>query len=138
MKDEIFREPLEEDNSFCAYIWNENDFFQMQWVYSIEWLKDSGPKIWIFSYSCWQRLTPEVQFEKVESLPGEIPMSESILRGLTEHAGREIYRRSEVVGSLKLVPQNFFGRVEEAAKKGFSLKLLREMSQREASSTKMT
>lgn len=59
-------------------------------------------------------------------------VSESILCGLAQHAAEEIYRRSRVVGSLKRVPQDFRDRAQEAAEKGYSLKLLREMSQREA------
>ena len=132
MKDEIFREPLEGDNSLYVYIWNEHSLFQMQWAYSIEWSKDGGPKIWVTSYRCWQRQTPDAQFEKVDDVPFDIPMSEWILYRLAEHAARELYRRSVVLGSLKPVPQDFLGRAEEAAAKGYNLKLLREMSQREA------
>jgi hypothetical protein len=36
---------------------------------------------------------------------------------------------------MKTVPQNFLGRAQEAAEKGYDLKLLREMSQREAAAT---
>jgi hypothetical protein len=62
-------------------------------------------------------------------------MSASILYRLAEHAGKELYHRSRVVGSLKSVPQNFFERAGEASEKGYSLKLLREMSQTEAGFT---
>jgi len=132
MKDKVYRKPLEGDSSLYVYIWNEHDLVQMQWVYSIEWSTEGGPKIWITSYSCWQRQDPSAQFEKVDAIPFDIPMSEGLLYRLAEHAGKELYRRSVVVGSLKPVPQNFLDRAQEAAEKGYDLKLLREMSQREA------
>jgi len=132
MKDKVYRKPLEGDRSLYVYIWNEHDLVQMQWVYSIEWSTEGGPKIWITSYSCWQRQDPSAQFEKVDAIPFDIPMSEGLLYRLAEHAGKELYRRSVVVGSLKPVPQNFLDRAQEAAEKGYDLKLLREMSQREA------
>jgi hypothetical protein len=136
MKDEIYREPLaKSDNPIFVYIWNEHSLVQMQWVYSIEWLKDGGPTIWIMSYCCWQRQTPSAQFEKVDDVPFDVPVSDWLLYRLAEHAGMELFRRSVIVGSLKNVPQNFFGRAEEAAAKGYNLKLLREMSQREAAET---
>jgi hypothetical protein len=62
-------------------------------------------------------------------------MSEGLLYRLAEHAGKELLRRSVVVGSLKTVPPNFLERAVEAAEKGYDLKLLREMSQREAPAT---
>jgi len=37
---------------------------------------------------------------------------------------------------MKPVPQNFLARAKEAAKKGYDLKLLREMSQKETSAMK--
>ena len=132
MKDEVYRKPLEGDSSLYVYTWNEHELVQMQWAYSIEWSRDSGPKIWITSYSCWQRQDPSAQFEKVDSVPFDIPMSDGLLYRLAEHAGKELYRRAIVVGSMKPVPQNFLGRAEEAAAKGYDIKLLREMSQREA------
>jgi hypothetical protein len=136
MKDEIFREPLESLGPLCVYTWNEHKLFQMQWVYSIEWLEGAKlPKLWIMSYTCWQRQTPDAPFEEVDQVPFDVPMSESILYRLAEHAGKELYRRSLIVGSLRSVPQNFLARAEEAAEKGYSLELLREMSQREASAT---
>jgi hypothetical protein len=136
MKDEIYREPLVKgDNPIYVYIWNEHSLVQMQWVYTIEWSKDGGPRIWILSYICWQRQTPSDQFEKVDDVPIDIPVSDWLLSRLAEHAGKELFRRSVVVGSLKTVPQNFLGRAQEAAEKGYDLKLLREMSQREAAAT---
>jgi hypothetical protein len=60
-------------------------------------------------------------------------MTEEILYRLAQHAGKELYSRSVVVGSLKPVPPNFLARAEEAAEKSYDQKLLREMSQREAS-----
>ncbi|MGO9242865.1 MAG: hypothetical protein ACLQBJ_18845 [Bryobacteraceae bacterium] len=128
----VFREPLEHNSPHCTYVWNLSDLFQMQWAYSIEWPEQGGPRIWVYGYSCWQRPTPGARFEIVENLPFDIPISETILCGLAQHAGEEIYRRSLVVGSLKRVPQNFRDRAEEAAGKAYDLKLLREMSQREA------
>jgi len=132
MKDVIFRKPLERNTGPCVYTWNASDHFQMQWDYSIEWSENTGPKIWIHGYRCWQRPSAAAQFEQVDNLPFDIPTSKSILCGLAQHAGEEIYRRSVVVGPLKLVPENFRERAQEAASKGSSLKLLREMSQREA------
>src|SRR5437016_1525349 len=132
MKDEIYRKPLEADSSIYIYIWNEHDLVQMQWVYSVEWSSEGGPTIWITSYSCWQSRATSAEFEKVDSVPFDIPMSEGLLYRLAEHAGKELYRRAIVVGSMKPVPQNFLGRAEEAAAKGYDIKLLREMSQREA------
>jgi hypothetical protein len=73
--------------------------------------------------------------EEVECLPFDIPMSEGLLHRLAEHAAKELYRRALVVGSLKTVPHNFLDRAQEAASKGYDLRLLREMSQREASAT---
>jgi len=58
-------------------------------------------------------------------------MSDSILQRLAEHAGKELYRRAQVVGTIKSVPQNSFERAGEAAEKGYSLKSLRKMSQKE-------
>jgi hypothetical protein len=75
------------------------------------------------------------EFERVEDLPFDIPMSEGLLYRLAEHAGKELYSRALVVGSMKTVPRNFLGRAQEAAKKGYDLKLLREMSQKEAAAT---
>jgi hypothetical protein len=122
MKDEIFREPLESLGPLCVYTRNEHSLFQMQWVYSIEWAEGGKfPKIWIISYTCWQRKTSDAQFEQVDNVPFDIPMSEGLLNQLAEHAGKELYRRSVVVGSLKSVPQNFLDRAEEAAEKGYNL-----------------
>ena len=134
MKAETYREPLEKgDNPIFVYNWHEHSLVQMQWTYSVEWLEGSGPKIWILSYCCWQRQTPADQFQKVDDIPLEIPMSNWLLYQLAQHAGKELFRRSVIVGALKDVPQNFLGRAEEAAAKGYNLKMLREMSQREAS-----
>jgi hypothetical protein len=132
MKDEIYSEPLESGSQLHVYVWNEHDLVQMQWVYCVEWSNDGPPKIWITSYTCFQRRTLSAKFERVEDLPFDIPMSEELLYRLAEHAGKELYSRAVVVGSMKTVPQNFLGRAQEAAKKGYDLKLLREMSQREA------
>ena len=130
MKDEIFREPIETVGRFFIYDWTEHSLFRMRWLYLIDWPDDrESPRIWITSYTCWQRSTPDSSFEEVEQLPFDVPMSPSILHRLAEHAGKELYRRSLIVGSMKSVPQNFFERAAEAAEKGFNLKLLREMSQ---------
>ena len=136
MKDEIFRHPLENLGPLCVYTWNEHSLFQMQWTYAVEWAElGKHPKIWIMSYRCWQRKNTDAPFEEVDQVPFDVPMSDSILYRLAEYAGEELYRRSLVVGSAKSVPENFLGRAELAAQKGYDLKLRREMSQREASST---
>jgi hypothetical protein len=133
MKDETFREPLKTVGRFFVYDWNEHNLFRMQWLYLIDWPEDGGaPRIWITSYTCWQRQTPDAPFEEIDQIPFDVPMSTSILQRLAEHAGEELYRRSLVVGSLKSVPENFFERAGEAAEKGYSLKSLREISQVEA------
>jgi hypothetical protein len=131
MKDDIYRKPLQGDNGLYVYVWNEHDLVQLQWNYSIEWSQGGGPRIWISSYTCWQRQTPSAPFHEVENLPFDIPMSEGLLSRLAEHAGKELYRRSVVVGSLRHVPQNFLSRAQEAATKGYNLKSLRELSQKE-------
>jgi hypothetical protein len=135
MKDEIYRKPFQGDNGLYVYVWNGHDLVQMQWAYSIEWSQGGGPRIWISSYTCGQRQTPSAPFEEVDNLPFDIPMSEGLLYRLAEHAGKELYSRSVVVGSLKTVPSNFLGRAKEAAEKGYDIKLLREMSQREVATT---
>jgi hypothetical protein len=135
MRDEIYRKPLESTGRLHVYVWNEHELVQMQWVYCVEWSNDGPPKIWITSYTCFQRQDPSAQFEEVDAIPFDIPMSEGLLYRLAEHAGKELYSRAVIVGSLKTVPQNFLGRAQEAAKKGYDLKLLREMSQREAAAT---
>jgi hypothetical protein len=133
MRHEIFREPLESVGRFFIYDWTEHSLFRMQWLYLLEWPEGRGfPEIWVTSYTCWQRQTPDLPFEEVDQLPFDVPMSASILERLAEHAGKELYRRSLVVGSLKRVSGNFFDQAGEAADKGYSLKLLREMSQTEA------
>jgi hypothetical protein len=109
MKDEIYREPLESGSPLHVYIWNEHDLVQMQWVYCVEWSNAGPPKIWITSYTCFQRQTLSAEFERVEDLPFDIPMSEGLLYRLAEHAGKELYSRAVVVGSMKTVPQNFLG-----------------------------
>jgi hypothetical protein len=136
MKDEIFREPLECSGRLCVYTWTQHSLFQMQWLYSIEWTEGAKfPKIWIMSYRCMQRETPDAPFREVDQIPFDVPMSEAILSLLAEHAGKELFRRSLVVGSLKPVPQNFLVRAEESAAKGGSLRLLRETSQQQESAT---
>jgi hypothetical protein len=135
MKDEIFREPLEGDDGYYVYNWNEPNLFQMQWTYNIEWPAGGKPTIWIHSYQCWQRATMEDAWKEVENLPFDIPMSDSILHRLTEHAAQQLYSRSVVVGSMKSVPENFLARAEEAAGKRYDVKLLRKMGQREAAKT---
>jgi hypothetical protein len=132
---EVFRQPLEAFHHAYEYRWVENDLVRMQWNYTIEWLPDSGPKIWIWSYYCWQRRAPDAPFEEVENLPFDVPMSDWILERLVDHACKQLYRHSVVVGPLKAVPLNFLIRAEEAAKKGYDMKLLREASQRETSET---
>jgi len=133
MKDEIFRQPLENVGRSFVYDWTGHRLFRMQWHYLIDWPEDGkSPRICVTSYTCWQRQTPDASFEEVDQLPFDVPISTSILQQLAEHGGRELYRRSLVVGSLKSVPENFFDRAGEAAEKGYSLKLLREMSQAEA------
>lgn len=85
MKDEIFRQPLESLGRLCTYTWNEHWLFQMQWVYSIEWPEGGeNPKMWIVSYTCWQRETPDEPFKQVNQIPFDVPMSESILYRLAE------------------------------------------------------
>ena len=135
MKDEIYRKPFQGDNGLYTYVWNEHALVQMHWQYSVEWPQGGGPKIRIWSYTCFQRQTISAAFQRVENLPFDIPMSEGLLCRLAEHAGKELYSRAVVVGSMKTVPQNFLGRAQEAAEKGYDLKLLREMSQREAAAT---
>jgi hypothetical protein len=132
MKNEIFREPLENVGRIFVYDWTDHSLFRMQWQYLIDWAEDTNsPRIWITSYKCWQRQTFDEPFVEVEQLPFDVPMSASILQRLTAHAGTELYRRSLVVGSLISVPDNFFDRAAEAADKRYNLRLLREMSQRE-------
>jgi hypothetical protein len=135
MKDEIYRKPFQGDNGLYTYVWNEHALVQMHWQYSVEWPQGGGPKIRIWSYTCFQRQTISAEFQRVENLPFDIPMPEGLLYRLAEHAGKELYSRAVVVGSMKTVPQNFLGRAQEAAEKGYDLKLLREMSQREAAAT---
>jgi hypothetical protein len=130
---EVFRHPLEGSQLAYQYTWVENALVQMQWNYTIEWLPDSGPKIWIWSYYCWQRRDPDAPFEEVEHLPFDVPMSDWILQRLVDHARNQLYLHSVVVGPMKAVPLNFLDRAWEAAKKGYDMKLLREASQREAS-----
>jgi hypothetical protein len=135
MKDEIFREPLESDNGYYVYTWNEPNLFQMQWSYGVEWPASGKPTIWIHSYRCWQRPTMEEPWKEVENLPFDIPMSDSILSRLTGHAAQQLYSRSVVVGSMKPVPEDFLAWAEEAAEKRYDGRLLREMGQREAART---
>jgi hypothetical protein len=133
MKDEVYRKPFQGDNGLYIYVWNEHDLVQMQWFYSVEWSRGGKPKIWIWSYRCFQRRNLSAEFEEVDAVPFDIPMTEELLYRLAQHAGKELYSRSVVVGSLKPVPLNFLARAREAAEKGYDLKLLREMSQKEAS-----
>jgi hypothetical protein len=135
MKDVIFREPLEGDNGYYVYTWNEPNLFQMQWSYGVEWPAGGKPTIWIHSYRCWQRPTMEEPWKEVENLPFDIPMSDSILSRLTGHAAQQLYSRSVVVGSMKPVPEDFLAWAEEAAGKRYDGRLLREMGQREAART---
>ncbi|MGB7763277.1 MAG: hypothetical protein WBL61_25805 [Bryobacteraceae bacterium] len=134
-KHEIFREPFEGDNGYYTYTWNESNLFQMQWNYTVEWPASGKPTIWIHSYRCWQVPTLEAPLAEVEHLPFDIPMSDSILYRLTQHAARQLYSRSVVVGPMKLVPEDFLDRAEEAAGKRYDARLIREMSQREAART---
>ena len=80
----------------------------------------------------------EAPWSEVENLPFDIPMSDSILQRLTEHAAQQLYSRSAVVGSMLRVPENFLARAEEAAGKRYDVKLLREMCQREVAKTAST
>jgi hypothetical protein len=135
MTGDMYRKPFEDDNGLYVYVSNEHDLFQMQWQYSIEWPQSGKPTIRIWSYTCWQRQTISAPLERVESLPFDIPMTERILYLLAEQAGKELYSRAVVLGSIKPVPENFLLRAKEAAAKGYDLKPLRELSQREAAAS---
>ena len=112
---EVIRPPLEDLPEFYVYIWNENDFVQMQWFYVVEWPRNSGPTISIMSCHVYQRWARDAPWERRETLPSDIPMSDSILQRLADHAGKQLYRHSVVIGPMKAVPLNFFDRAEEAA-----------------------
>ncbi len=138
----VYREPLAPPLGFYTYVLNSktvlNNLYEMQWTYFVEWPEEGVIKIHVVSYRCYQRLTPDEEFKKVDHIPHRIPMSNVILRALIDHAAQELCLRATVLGRMEAVPENFQLRAEEAVRKGYDLKLLREMSQREVGTTTPT
>ena len=129
----IYRKPLfaTEQGSIYTYVWNDSFGCQLQWDYLVETSGPGAPRIVILSYRSYQQKTADGSLLLVESIYGDIPISDGILTLLIEHAAKELFRRSAITGSLKRVPANFLDRVDEGATKKFDLSALRVMSQKE-------
>lgn len=138
MKDKILRAPLDGDNGYYVYTWNEPNLFQMQWTYGVEWPAGGKPTIWIYSYTCWQRPTMEAPWRRSRTFRSTSPCRTRFYSALRNMPHQQLYSRSAVVGSMLRVPRNFLARGEEAAGKRYDVKLLREMCQREAAKTAST
>lgn len=123
----VYREPFTACPSMNTYTMHINELCQLQWDYTLDWPDGEQPKLWIFTYRCFQRADASAQFEEVDQAPYDIPLWEEVLTGISHHAAGVLYGSMKVVGPIVATSRDYGSGAEEAASKRYDMKKYRSM-----------
>jgi len=104
-------------------------YSQFQWDYQIDWPRGGKPTINVLSFRSYQRRASDGPCELAEAIWDDIPINDSIMRHIAEHAASLLSWRADLDGRCRLAESTLLTGCEEAAKKGFDLSTFRKMMQ---------
>ena len=81
--------------------------FQLQWDYRIDWPPAGRPVITLLRFRSYQKRSKDGQCELVEAISENIPLNDSILRQISEHAGGYLYADSDLDGAWRLSGRDY-------------------------------
>ena len=114
--------PLAWDNGYGAFL--------VEWDYQISWKLGERPKVLLLEYRSYRAGDKPGVLQLVERKIEDIPITEGILIGISNHASGQIFANSDIQGSWCEAEGYFMQGIEQAVRQRYDLANYRLDAQR--------